>query len=97
MARRYQSGPVPTLEGLQREAPWFWVYCNRLGCNHSAPMAVAPLVIRWGPDASSNNLRQSARCTRCGRKGATLRHPSFINLEVGIALFPIDQMGSDRP
>jgi hypothetical protein len=37
-------------------------------------MAIAPLVIRWGPAASSNLLRRSARCTRCGRKRAMLRH-----------------------
>jgi hypothetical protein len=32
-------------------------------------MAFAPLIIRWGPDASSDLLRQSARCSRCGPAG----------------------------
>jgi hypothetical protein len=35
-------------------------------------MALAPLIIRWGGDASSDLLRRSARCTRCGNKGADL-------------------------
>jgi len=30
-------------------------------CRHHAPMALAPLVIRWGPDMSTDMLR---RCTR---------------------------------
>jgi len=32
-------------------------------CPHKAPMALAPLVIRWGPDTSGDMLRQCARCT----------------------------------
>ena len=40
-------------------------------------MALAPLIIRWGAGTSSDFLRQSARCTCCGRKGADLQHPSL--------------------
>ena len=40
-------------------------------------MALAPVIIRWGADASSNVLRQRVRCTVCGSKGATLMHPSM--------------------
>jgi hypothetical protein len=32
------------------------LYCNNLACNHSAPVAIAPVVIRWGPDASSEEI-----------------------------------------
>jgi hypothetical protein len=39
-------------------------------------MPLAPYAIRWGLDASSNLLRERARCTRCGHLGATLMHPS---------------------
>ena len=34
-----------------------WVYCAAgisRNCYHSAPMALAPVIIRWGADASSN-------------------------------------------
>jgi putative tryptophan/tyrosine transport system substrate-binding protein len=34
------------------------------------PAALVPLMIRLGADGSSDVLRRSARCTRCGRKGA---------------------------
>ena len=47
-----------------------WVYCER--CQHRSPTALAPSIIRWGPEASSDLLRRSARCTECGGKGATI-------------------------
>jgi hypothetical protein len=39
---------------LRRPPGWFWVYCTRYHplCQHRAPMAIAPLIIRWGPDVS---------------------------------------------
>jgi hypothetical protein len=44
-------------------------------------MAIAPFVIRWGPDAPSDMLRRSARCSKCGAKGATLMLPSASDLQ----------------
>ena len=32
---------------------------------------------RWGMDASSDVLRRNARCSACGRRRATLQHPSW--------------------
>jgi hypothetical protein len=37
---------------------------------HLRPIALAPFMIRWGPDVSSDVLRRSARCTQCGQKSA---------------------------
>jgi hypothetical protein len=54
-------------------------------------MALAPLIIRWGPDTSGDTLRLCARCSRCGHKGATLKHPGWVGN--GVACwepFPID-------
>jgi hypothetical protein len=34
-------------------------------------MALDPLIIRWGEDASSDLLQRSARCTHCGGKVPT--------------------------
>ena len=87
---RFAPGPVPTLDNLQRDARWVWVNCARHGCWHRAPMALAPLIIRWGPDTSSDRLRQAARCTRRGGKGAMLMHPSFVDRIVGFQPFPMD-------
>jgi hypothetical protein len=68
------TGPRPTLGNLQRNAPWLWLCCDR--CQRRAPFACAVPVIRWGPDASSDKLRESARRTACGHKGARLQAPS---------------------
>jgi hypothetical protein len=75
---------------MQRSTPgkWLWVYCAAYGCLHHAPMAIAPFVIRWGPEASSDMLRRSARCSKCGAKGATLMLPSWVSTTVGFAPFP---------
>jgi hypothetical protein len=92
-AQRNPPGQVPTLAQLQRSAPgkWCWVYCAAYACLHHAPMAIAPLVIRWGPDASSDMLRQCARCLKCGHKGASLQLPSWMSTAVGFAPFPVDR------
>jgi hypothetical protein len=60
------------------------------GCQHRAPMALVPLMIRWGMDVSTDMLRKSAVCTRCGRKGATLQHPSWGGSHVGFQEFPVE-------
>jgi hypothetical protein len=48
-----------------------------------------PFIIRWGADTSSNMLRSSARCSHCGRKGASLQHPSWGGSTIGIQPFPV--------
>jgi hypothetical protein len=85
--RKSLPGPVPTLAELQRSMCWTWVWCQR--CEHHAAMVFAPLVIRWGPDTSSDKLRHCARCTTCGWKGATLQHPSWVDRGVGFQPFPV--------
>jgi hypothetical protein len=84
--QRRPSGPRPTLGQLQRLHPWCWLHCER--CQHKAPMAFAPLVIRWGADTSSDQLRRCARCTRCGNKGATLQHTGWAGEHIGFAPWP---------
>ena len=80
---------MPTLAELRASSPWVWVYCRQTDCAHQAPMAFAPLIIRWGAHTSSDRLRNSARCTRCGGRGATLMHPSYMDRVVGFQPFPI--------
>jgi hypothetical protein len=84
--KRQPPGPRPTLADLQRSHCWTWVYCRK--CLHHAPMALVPLMIRWGAEASSDRLRQCARCTKCGHKGATLQHPGWAGNHVGFQPFP---------
>jgi len=86
---RAPAGPRPTLRQLRKDEPWVWVHCTNTLCLHYAPMAYVPLMIRWGLDASSDKLRACARCSKCGRKGATLTTPSWINSDTRTAPFPI--------
>ena len=56
----HAAGPRSTLpRGLHRMRT-----CARYQCEHKAPMALAPLLIRWGAGASSDMLRRSARGAR---------------------------------
>ena len=80
----------PTLGQLRRLHPWWWVNCAAPGCGRHKPVALAPLVIRWGADASSDVLRRSARCSKCGCLGVTLTAPSWAGSQVGFAPFPIE-------
>jgi hypothetical protein len=90
MGKWNEAIDVPTLAELRRHSAWFWLYCER--CLHHAPVAFVPLMIRWGADASSDKLRQSARCTKCGHKGATLQHPSWAGEGIGFQPFPTAQV-----
>jgi hypothetical protein len=46
-------------------------------------------LIRWGATTSSDKLRQCARCTACGHKGATIQHPRWGGADVGFLPFPV--------
>jgi len=94
-ARRQQPGPQPTLGDLQHATPWVWVWCER--CQHHAPLACAVAVIRWGPNTSSDKLRQCARCTACGTKGATIQHPGWAGNHVGFMPFPVEKLVTSYP
>lgn len=50
------------------------------------------MVAQYGADTSSDVLRQKARCTKCGNRGASLLHPSWISMGVGFERFPGDPM-----
>jgi hypothetical protein len=77
---RPYTGPRPTLgELLCSSTKWVWLIWER--CPHSAPFACAVAVIRWGPDTSSDKLRECTRCTACGHKGQ--QHPSWAGEAIG--------------
>jgi hypothetical protein len=88
-----KTSPATTTLGLHRATPWLWLNCERR--QHHAPLACAVAVIRWGRDASSDVLRERARCTVCGHKGATLQRPSWADAVVGFMMpFPTEQRSS---
>jgi hypothetical protein len=79
--------PTPaTLADLRRVTPWLWVICAR--CLHRAPTALAPWIIRWGADASSDMLRRSARCSQYSGKGATIQIPGWGGLQTPVRGWP---------
>lgn len=82
------SQPVATLAEIRRHFCWVMAYCLNRHCLHSRPLALTPIIIRFGPDASSDVIRERAKCERCGQKGATLQMPSWGGLEVGARPFP---------
>jgi len=55
-------------------------------------VALAPFVIRCGPDASSDVLRCAARCTVCGHRGAMLKFPTCRNHNDGVLPLPVGRM-----
>jgi hypothetical protein len=75
----------PTLEEMRQAAPWLWICCRNVACLRRAPMAITPLIIRWGADASSDRLRANARCVKCGKRGADLQHPSARDSDICLA------------
>src|SRR5260370_31140137 len=87
---RAAAGPVPTLGQLRRETCWIWLYCR--ACGRGVPAALAPFIIRWGPDASSDILRRRAHCGECGGKGVTLMHPRLRDTQSGVSPFPVERM-----
>jgi hypothetical protein len=84
------NGRVATLGEIHNPPRWGWVICNR-PCGHRSPLGLAAAIIRWGPAASSNVLRERARCTRCGHLGATIQGPGWGGMNSdGPAAFPND-------
>ena len=77
---------APTLARLRRSTPLVWVHCER--CQHHAPAALVPFMIRWGAEASTDLLRRSARCSRCGGKGATVQLPGWGGLREPVKPWP---------
>jgi hypothetical protein len=52
-------------------------------------------VVRDMP-ASRDKLRNCARCTACGAKGATLQQPGWMGEQIGFAPFPVPKI-ADAP
>ncbi len=91
---------VPTLGQLRERQCWVWLNCNRSSCMHYVPVALTPIIILLGEDASSDRLRHSARCSKCGSKGATIQLPSWASEGVGYQPFPADaskMISADSP
>ena len=89
--RRFREPPpkrVPTIAEIRRDTPWVWAYCAGHKCHHQEPIALVPLMIRWGPNASSDMIRRNLRCSKCGHRGVTIQSPSWGMAEGGFRHWP---------
>ena len=78
-----------TLQAYRNWTPWFWLWCGNPECGRSVPIAVVPLIIRWGPNASIEKLKRAALCAVCGHKGATIGGRSWVDPKIGFQPWPI--------
>ena len=76
-----------TLADLRAVTPQLWGICAR--CFRRTPTALAPWIIRWGAEASSDMLRRSAQYTESGRKGATIQIPGSGGLQSPLHGWPM--------
>ena len=84
IARREDAKPsTSTIGDARKHFEWMWLYCETMGCGHSAAVPLAPLIIRWGPDAPWERMRRCFRCTRCGGRVTSTRTPSWGGEHVG--------------
>lgn len=82
--------PPATLAGFRRETSWVHWYCETPGCGFHTPLALAPYIMLWGPDASGDRLRNNLGCPLCGTIGGSIRHPSWGDREIGWQPYPTD-------
>lgn len=81
--RSSSPGPAPTIGSVRKNSEWMWVNCEAMGCGHRAAVPLAPLIIRWGPDAPWSYMRRMWLCTRCGGRKTSTTMPSWGGLLVG--------------
>ena len=72
-----------TLSDARKYFEWMWLYCEARGCGYPAAVLLAPLIIRWGPDAPWERTRHCFRCTKCGGRETSTRTPSWGGEHVG--------------
>lgn len=93
---RYGDDRMPGTIGQfhrNRWAPkWMWIYCRGPDCGHSQPLAIAPLVIRWGPDAPAQWMRDRLICSRCGHRGVLTQAPGWGGSHIGEVPFPANRL-----
>jgi hypothetical protein len=82
---------MPTIGEMHRAPGWLWVSCTNHVCTHREPVALAPLVIRWGKDAPMSRILERFHCSKCGRLGAHVTIPAWQDMVVGVRPFPVEQ------
>ena len=68
---------------------WCWIKCTRWPPMRGRDCALHHPV---GTDGWQDMLRRAARCTKCGKRGVELQHPSWGGSDTGWTPMPISQM-----
>ncbi len=91
-SRRPSPQPAASLGAIRRLTSWVWLYCDNVDhrgiCGHYCAIPLAPFIIRWGKDASSDLLRKSFVCSKCGARTTSIKHPSWADRQIGFQMFP---------
>jgi hypothetical protein len=89
---RQPAPPIPLGKFANNQDPdWGWFYCDTITCVHRVAIRYKTLVERHGPDMRWDHLLARMKCTVCGHRGATWRHPSWRDTETGWQPFPGDE------
>lgn len=83
--RRESDKPPGSLGQIRAEFEWMWIYCTAASCAHMAAVPLAPLIIRWGADASSDLMRMGFRCSHCGGRRTETQAPTWGGLNAGFS------------
>lgn len=73
---------------MRDDAGWWIINCKRTLCGRRVASNLKVFADRWGEDASSDMIRDNAKCSACGHKGVELTHPSYGGRDRGWEPFP---------
>lgn len=86
---RYPPSSVTLGELADRTDPdWTWFYCDTLDCTHHVGIRFKTLAERYGAATRWDDMLARMKCTKCGHRGATARHPSHDVNTQGWQRFP---------
>lgn len=85
-----RHGPATTTiaDLMADPAGWWQLCCTRSHCRRVVASDLKVFAAKWGADASSDMIREKARCSVCGQRGVELTHPSYMGRDQGWAKFP---------
>lgn len=77
-----------TIGDLLAEAGWVILNCENPACGRRVATQLPAFIEKFGPDASSDLVRDTARCAECGHKGVTTTTPSWAGADKRWSVFP---------
>lgn len=75
MRSAYHGQPA-TLANIAQYGDGLTVHCGRQTCLHAAPLDVAALIAKLGPETTVPALGERMRCMKCGGREVTFTRDS---------------------